>query len=61
MSAKFRETLHERPPPHDQCVAIFEKSCEEQLDGILSDWLTAQELDEMFGCGEWFGIFRFTL
>ena len=39
----------------------FEKSCEEQADGILSDWLSEQELDDMFGVGGWYGIFRFAV
>ena len=35
---------------------IYEKSKEEQLEGILSPWPSAEELDDLFGVANWFGI-----
>ena len=62
MNPEFRKQVRNRPPPPpDQAKAIFQKSVEEQLDGILSPWLSEDDLDKMFGAGDWYGIFRFAL
>ena len=49
------------PPPPDQANAIYGKSKEEHSEGILSQWLSEEDLDNMFGVGEWYDMFRFAL
>ena len=62
MNPQFRDSVQSRaPPPPEQARAIFEKSLEEQKEQILSPWMSEEELDERFGVGLWYGIFRFAL
>ena len=62
LNLEFRQQLPSRPPPQaEQAAAIWESSLKDQLDGILSDWMTIDELDQEFGYGLWLATFRFAI
>ena len=50
-----------KPPPTDQALAIWENSIADQKSGILSDFYTASELDDLFGVGNWLSSTRFAI
>ena len=62
LSSQFRAALSSKSaPPPEMADAIWTKSREEREKGWISDWLTVEELDGMFGAGLWTGVFRFAV
>ena len=58
----MRKDLSARaPPPPEQAQAIWDSSCDDQRDGILSEWLSADEPDVIFGTERWLATIRFAV
>ena len=61
LNKEFIQSLPARIPPSEQAKAVLENTLEDQKEGILSDWLSAQELDDYFGPGAWMASIRFAI
>ena len=57
----FLQSLPSRIPPIEQAKAVWENTLEDQLEGLLSKWLSTEDLDNMFGPGAWMASIRFAI
>ena len=58
----LRDSLHSRPPPlADQAAAVWTATLEEQKLGLLSEFLSEQELNKRFGEDQWAILLRFAI
>ena len=56
------DSLSSKPPPNpDMAKAIWDTTIQEQSLGLLSEWLSIEELNELFGEGNWSGLVRFAV
>ena len=49
------------PPPEAQMMAIWEKSESERTSGLISEWMSEEDLDLKFGVNNWRALMRFAL
>ncbi len=59
---EFRRAIEFRPPPlQDQAQAIWLNTIDDQAEGILSEFLSIEDLDTRFGYGLWLATVRFAV
>jgi hypothetical protein len=49
------------PPPLEQRLAIYKKTCEEQQSGLVSSFLDKEDVDRLFGIDGWSAVMRFAV
>ena len=58
----YMSNLMKRPPPRgDQAKIIFDLSTLEQEAGLLSSWVTKEQLDVKYGAGKWRALPRYAI
>jgi hypothetical protein len=50
-----------QPPKPDQMSAVWSATTAEQVDGVAGNWNTYEELNKLYGAGNWRAMIRFAI